>query len=218
LLHATLNPISHVPSRPQNFDQVVNGNQFVLVDFYSPTCSACQTFYPKYLAAAAQLKFTYSNSAVMAKVDAVSTPGGEALADKFNVTGFPTLIWFVNGKPQPYDGLMIDPSDVLFWVVSKTDLITRALTQQVFTPIQAFSGFKLKPNKIIRHAQALTLKMRLPPPKKISRSLPPSGLRSSCQRQPVCSSRFLLANVHFLQGTCSGIRRRCCSACILAEC
>ena len=67
----------------------------------------------------------------MAKVDADSTPGGQALAARFNVTGFPTLIWFVNGKPQMFTGLQKDRSDLVFWVVTKTDVITRALTDQV---------------------------------------------------------------------------------------
>ena len=124
---------AHVPPRPQNFDQVVNGNQYVLVEFYAPWCSFCKAFAPQYAAAAAQLK-TLGNNAVIAKVDADSTPGGQVLADRFNVTGFPTLIWFVNGKPQPYGGSMNDFSDIVFWVLSQTDVITKALTEQVLPP------------------------------------------------------------------------------------
>ena len=70
----------------------------------------------------------------MATVDAASTPEGEALAANYNVTGYPTLIWFVNGKPQPYDGSKNDYTDVVFWVVSQTDVITKTLTEQVFIP------------------------------------------------------------------------------------
>ena len=131
---------AHVPPRPQNFDQVVNGNQYVLVDFYAPWCSHCKALAPQYAAAAAQLAVAevpfIGNvfNAVLAKVDAVSTSGGEALADRFNVTGYPTLIWFVNGKPQPYSGSIKDFSDIVFWVVSQTDVITRALTEQVLPP------------------------------------------------------------------------------------
>ena len=112
----------------------MNGNQYALVEFYAPWCSFCKALQIEYLIAAAQLKYTYNNNAVMAKVDADSTPGGQALAARFNVTGFPTLIWFVNGKPQPYTqnpGNAQDRSDLVFWVVSKTDDITRALTDQV---------------------------------------------------------------------------------------
>ena len=118
----------------QNFDQVVNGSQYALVEFYAPWCSFCKALQIEYLFAAANLKYTYNNNAVMAKVDADSTAGGRALAARFNVTGFPTLIWFVNGKPQPYTQNPGNPqtrSDLVFWVVSKTDDITRTLTDQV---------------------------------------------------------------------------------------
>ena len=74
---------------------------------------------------------------MMAKVDADSTPGGRALAARFNVTGFPALFWFVNGKAQPYTqnpGNPQDSSDLVFWVVTQTDSITRTLTDQVSPP------------------------------------------------------------------------------------
>ena len=131
-------PCAHVPPRPQNFDQVVNGNQYVLVDFYAPWCSRCKALAPQYAAAAAYLAFLQrvlpGNNSVIAKVDAVSTPGGEALASRFNVTIVPTLIWFVNGKPQPYGGSINDFSDIAFWVFSQTEVFTRALTEQVLPP------------------------------------------------------------------------------------
>ena len=132
---------AHVPPRPQNFDQGVNGNQYVLVDFYAPWCSRCKALAPQYAAAAAYLAYLQQrvlpgNNSVLAKVDAVSTPEGETLADRFNVTSYPTLIWFVNGQPQPYNASMDDlsVSDIVFWVVSQTDVITRALTEQVLPP------------------------------------------------------------------------------------
>jgi thiol-disulfide isomerase/thioredoxin len=122
------------PCESQNFDEVVNGNQYALVEFYAPWSSFCLALQIEYLMAAAQLKYKCNNNAVMAKVDASSTPGGKALAARFNVTGFPTLIWFENGRPQPYTqnpGNFQDRSDLVFWVVSKTDDITQALTDQV---------------------------------------------------------------------------------------
>ena len=105
-----------------------------MVDFYSPRSISCKALQPEYLIAAILLKYTYNNHAVMAKVDADSTAGGQALAARFNVTGFPTLFWFEYGKPQPYthnSGNQQDRSDLVFWVVSKTDDVTRTLTDQV---------------------------------------------------------------------------------------
>ena len=79
----------------------------------------------------------------MAKVDAVSTPGGGALAARFSVTSIPALIWFVNGRPQPYTqnpGNPQDRSDLVFWVVTQTDTITRTLTNQVCAAPCPFKG------------------------------------------------------------------------------
>ena len=111
----------------------MNVSPYALVYFYAPWCSFCKALAPEFAAAASQLA-SLGNKAVMAKVDADSTAGGRALAARFNVTGFPTLIWFENGQPQPYTqnpGNAQDRSDLVFWVVSKTDDITRTLTDQV---------------------------------------------------------------------------------------
>jgi thioredoxin-like negative regulator of GroEL len=127
------------PRSSQNFDQVVGSNQFVLVYFYAPWCHLCRIFYPEYLVAAGRLKQVYNIDAVIAKVD-VSTTWGLALAKSFNVSAVPSLIWFVNGMPSPYTGSLNWPSirqaDIVFWVVSQTDVITTALSEQVSTPHQ----------------------------------------------------------------------------------
>ncbi len=99
--------------------------------FYAPWCSFCKALAPQFAAASAQLK-AMGNAAVMAKVDADSTPGGRALAARFQVEGFPTLIWFVNGRPQP-DILspVQDPTNLVFWVASKTVNATQDISDQV---------------------------------------------------------------------------------------
>ena len=102
----------------------------MLVEFYAPWCSFCKALAPQYGVAAAYISYNGIN-AVIAKVDADSTAGGKALRDKYNVTGYPTLIWFVDGKPQPYDGDMGGRADIVYWVVSQTDVNTKALTEQV---------------------------------------------------------------------------------------
>ncbi len=108
----------------------------MLVNFCAPWSSFCKVLAPVYAAASAQLasisNLNYNEiKAVIAKVDADGTDGEKALATKYNVTGYPTLIWFVDGKPQPYGGDMDGRADIVYWVVSQTDVYTKALTEQV---------------------------------------------------------------------------------------
>jgi protein disulfide-isomerase A1 len=99
----------------QNFDEVVNANSHVLVEFYAPWCGHCKKLAPEYAAAAAQLKAS-GNKAVLAKVDADSE---KDLGAKFEVEGFPTLKWFVNGKPQEYNGGRVT-KEIVSWIEKHT--------------------------------------------------------------------------------------------------
>ena len=101
--------------RDQNFDEVINANSHVLVEFYAPWCGHCKKLAPEYAAAAAELK-TSGNKAVLAKVDADSE---KELGTKFQVEGFPTLKWFVNGKPQEYNGGRVT-KDIVSWIEKHT--------------------------------------------------------------------------------------------------
>ena len=119
----------------------------MLVNFYAPWSSFCKVFAPEYSITAAYV--TYNEiKAVIAKVDADSTAGGRALRDKYNVTGYPTLIWFVDGKPQPYGGSLNNYSDIAFWVVAQTAVSpppssTAALSSPPSTTTSNINSFAL---------------------------------------------------------------------------
>ncbi len=57
-----------------------------------------KAFSPQYAAAASQLK-SMGVPVVIAKVD-LGTTGGELIANRFNYSSIPTLIWFANGAPS----------------------------------------------------------------------------------------------------------------------
>uniref|UniRef100_UPI00398ED248 protein disulfide-isomerase A4 n=1 Tax=Pristiophorus japonicus TaxID=55135 RepID=UPI00398ED248 len=82
------------------FDAVVNDADIILVEFYAPWCGHCKKLAPLY-EEAAQVLSKRSVPILLAKVDATTEP---KIANKYQVTGYPTLKIFRKGKPFEYNG------------------------------------------------------------------------------------------------------------------
>jgi thioredoxin 1 len=70
----------------ENFEEVVRGNDIVLVDFWAEWCGPCRAFAPVFEAAARQ-----HEDIVFGKVD---TEAQQALAGAFGIMSIPTLMIF----------------------------------------------------------------------------------------------------------------------------
>lgn len=79
-----------------NFSDFLASHHYVMVEFFAPWCGHCQALAPEYAAAATELKAV---GVPLAKVDATNEL---ELAQQYDVQGYPTIIFFVDGKPKPY--------------------------------------------------------------------------------------------------------------------
>ncbi|XP_055596873.1 protein disulfide-isomerase A5 [Uranotaenia lowii] len=72
----------------------------VLVMFYAPWCGFCKTLKPEFSAAATELKPKY----ILAAID-VNRPENSIIRKQYNITGFPTLLYYENGRMKhTFDG------------------------------------------------------------------------------------------------------------------
>lgn len=77
-----------------NFKHHVSKRKVVLVMFYAPWCGHCKRMKPDYLTAAKELHAAGFQHC-MAMVDCTENP---ELAEEYEISGFPTIKLYINGK------------------------------------------------------------------------------------------------------------------------
>jgi protein disulfide-isomerase A1 len=101
-----------------NFTEAIEKNKMILVEFYAPWCGHCKQLKPEYGAAATRLKKTHPE-VVLAKFDAVADDA-DAITKEFDIQGFPTMKWFVDGSVHPKDCHQREASEIVKWVSKKS--------------------------------------------------------------------------------------------------
>jgi len=101
-----------------NFEEALGKHSKILVEFYAPWCGHCKQLKPEYGAAATRIKRTHPE-VVLAKFDAVAE-GAEDITKQFNIQGFPTMKWFVDGKVHNKDCFVRDAEGIVKWVAKRS--------------------------------------------------------------------------------------------------
>ena len=82
----------------KTFTEALQVQRKLLVEFYAPWCEHCKEFAPEYAKAAKILK---KKKIRLAKIDGSAH---RAIVDKYEGTGYPTLLYFIDGVPTDYTG------------------------------------------------------------------------------------------------------------------
>lgn len=75
----------------ENFNDIINGNQLTLVDFFATWCGPCKQMHP----VLEQLKASEGENLRIIKLD---VDKNEALAGAYGIQSVPTLMLFRNGE------------------------------------------------------------------------------------------------------------------------
>jgi len=98
-----------------SFDEELKKHENLLVEFYAPWCGHCKKLTPEYAGAAEELG-KRDPPLFLAKVDATEQ---KALAERFAIQGFPTLLFFKNGEKTEYTGGRTKDT-IVSWVTKKS--------------------------------------------------------------------------------------------------
>lgn len=75
----------------ENFNDIINGNQLTLVDFFATWCGPCKQMHP----VLEQLKASEGENLGIIKLD---VDKNEAIASAYRIQSVPTLMLFRNGE------------------------------------------------------------------------------------------------------------------------
>jgi protein disulfide-isomerase A1 len=98
------------------FSTFLASHLHVMVEFYAPWWGHCQALAPDYAAAAAHLATHHSQDDLsLAKVDATEDTD---LAQNYDVQGFPTILFVIDGIPKDYTGARTRDA-IVTWIDKK---------------------------------------------------------------------------------------------------
>ena len=89
-----------------SFNSIINSSELVLIDFYADWCGPCKVLGP----ILKDVKKELEDSIKIIKID---VDRNQALANKYQVRGVPTMILFKNGKQVWRQSGVVQKNDIL---------------------------------------------------------------------------------------------------------
>ena len=89
-----------------SFNDIINSNQPVLVDFYADWCGPCKMLAP----ILKEVKQDLKDSIKIVKID---VDKNQVLASKYQVRGVPTMMLFKNGRPLWRQSGVLQKHDII---------------------------------------------------------------------------------------------------------
>jgi thioredoxin 1 len=96
-----------------NFNQIIQSDKPVLVDFFATWCGPCQMLAPI-------LKDVKTNLGERISIIKIDVDKNQAVADQYQVRGVPTMILFQNGKPLWRQSGVMSKEDIIKIIVEKS--------------------------------------------------------------------------------------------------
>lgn len=109
-----------------DFEEKVNPESLILVEFYAPWCGHCKALAPHYDEASLALK---EKGILLAKVDCVDQA---ELCQQHEVNGYPTLKVFRNGNATPYSGPRKADGIISYMIKQSLPAVTSVVADKFF--------------------------------------------------------------------------------------
>ncbi|WP_374505145.1 thioredoxin [Flavobacterium sp.] len=97
-----------------SFNQIIQSDKPVLVDFFATWCGPCQMLAPI-------LKEVKANLGERISIIKIDVDKNQAVAAQYQVRGVPTMILFQNGKPLWRQSGVMSKEDIIKVIVEKSN-------------------------------------------------------------------------------------------------